>query len=219
MKKTRLPIALSFLCLIALPSFAGSADEEGFVSLFNGRDLTGWRGNTHGYTVKEGMLCGDETVRGALYTDREFENFILRFEFRLHTNTNNGLGIRFPEGTNPAYGGMELQILDDTGPIYEKFEDWQYHGGIYGVVGAKRGALNPTGEWNFQEVRAEGSRIKVVLNGREILNVDVKDFQPPFPDGKPHPGLHNSKGLIGWLGHKSPIEIRNIRIKELPPTP
>jgi hypothetical protein len=91
-----------------------------------------------------------------------------RFEFKLEEGANNGLGIRAPLEGDAAYVGMELQILDDNAAEkkYGKLRPAQFHGSIYDVVPAKRGALKPAGEWNSQEVVCEGRNVKVTLNGR-----------------------------------------------------
>ena len=106
---------------------------------------------------------------GNLYIDNEYSDFELRFEFKLEAGGNNGLGIRAEQGKDAAYYGMELQILDNTAEVYAELEPWQYHGSIYGVVAAERGHLNPVGEWNSQEVIANGNQITVTLNGTSPL--------------------------------------------------
>jgi hypothetical protein len=194
--------------------WAEEADAEGFVSLFNGKDLTGWEGAVNGYKVEDGVLYCDPKTGGNLVTAQTYGNFILRFEFLVYTNSNNGLGIRF-EGGDAAYGGMELQILDDSGPQYTNLQPYQYHGSIYGVVPARRGFQKKVGQWNFQEVRAVGSRITVMLNGEVIVDADIAGIKETM-DHKNHPGLHNPKGRIGWLGHGTRVDWRNIRIKEVP---
>ena len=85
---------------------------------------------------------------------------------------------------------------------------------IYGIAPAKRGFLKPAGQWNQEEIVADGSRIKVTLNGTVILEADLSKIDKPM-DGQPHPGLHNAKGHIGWLGHGDPVAFRNVRIKEI----
>lgn len=207
---------LGIVAAFVMAAAAGAAekDAEGFVSLFNGKDLTGWEGAVNGYKVEDGVLYCDPKSGGNLVTPKEYGDFILRFEFRLYTNSNNGLGIRFPGG-DAAYNGMELQILDDSGPAYKTLQPYQYHGSIYGVVPAKRGFLKKVGDWNFQEVRAIGSRITVILNGEVIVDADLAGIKDTI-DGKKHPGLHNPKGRIGWLGHGTRVDWRNIRVKEVP---
>jgi len=192
--------------------------EEGFVSLFNGRSLDAWTGNKTSYTVEEGMIVikpGDDSG-GNLYTVKEYSDFIFRFEFQLTPGANNGLGIRTPMEGDAAYTGMELQILDNTAAIYADLEPYQYHGSVYGVIPARRGFLRPVGEWNYQEVRVQGTKIRVVLNGATIVDGDIAEAtEKGTIDGKDHPGLKNSKGHIAFLGHGSVVRFRNIRIKEL----
>jgi len=187
--------------------------EPGFVPLFNGIDLTGWVGDTKGYTVENGLLV----CRGAnLYTQGQFADFDLRFEFQLTPGANNGLGIRTPLEGDPAYVGMELQILDNTAEVYKNLRPYQYHGSIYGVVPAKRGALKPVGQWNTQRIIANGPQITVVLNGRTIVDADISPYiEGETPDHRPHPGLSRKAGHIGFLGHGSLVRFRNIRVKKL----
>ena len=66
-----------------------------------------------------------------------------------------------------------------------------------------------------EEVVADGPNVTVTLNGHVILAMSVKDCTV-FPDGKEHPGLANSSGYLGFLGHTMPVRIRDIRIRELP---
>lgn len=190
---------------------------EGFVPLFNGRDLSGWVGNTVGYVAEEGkIVLYPKQGSGNLYTEKEYSDFVLRFEFKLTPGANNGLGIRAPLKGDAAYVGMELQILDSTAHIYKDLRPYQYHGSIYGVVPAKRGFLKPVGEWNQQEVIANGTRIAVKLNGEIIVDADIKEAREKGTvDGRGHPGLKRTRGHIGFLGHGSHVEFRNIRIKEL----
>ena len=114
--------------------------EEGFVPLFNGRDLTGWTGQNHSYAVEDGnIVIRPSKGGGNLYTEKEYSDFIFRFEFRLTPGANNGLGIRAPLEGDAAYVGYELQILDNTAPVYANLEPYQYHGSVYGIIPAKRG--------------------------------------------------------------------------------
>ncbi len=199
-------------------NLAPEEKNEGFISLFNGINLDNWIGNKTSYIVEDHMIV-IQPVKGSggnLFTEKEYTDFIFRFEFQLTPGANNGLGIRTPLKGDPAYVGMEIQILDDSDPIYANLEPYQYHGSVYGVIPAKRGYLKPVGEWNYQEVKARGSKIKVILNGEIIVDGDVS-----FPakegtmDKRNHPGLSNTTGHIGFLGHGSVVRFRNIRIKEL----
>jgi hypothetical protein len=208
------------------------ARERDFKPLFNGKDLTGWRYGSRrgapnktgkGYQVEKGVLFTTKEDGGNLFTEKEYANFILRFEFKLTENANNGIGIRAPLEGDAAYAGMEIQVLDDSGSEYANLLPGQYHGSIYRVVPAKRGFQKPVGEWNSEEIRAEGRHITVILNGTTIVDAnldDVKDEEVlkehrdlSKPEGSR--GIANTKGHIGLLGHGARVEFRNIRIKEL----
>jgi len=202
--------------LLAVPGL--TAEEPGFVTLFDGKTLNGWTlvgKHGPGYVVENGVVLCPADGGGNLFTDKEYANFAFRFEFRTEPAGNNGVGIRAPLEGDAAYVGMEIQILDDA-PQYEgKLRPAQYHGSVYDVIPAKRGYLKKAGEWNSEEIRAEGRRIKVTLNGTIILDADLDSVKDPEVLKK-HPGLANAKGHIGFLGHGSRVEFRNIRIQELP---
>jgi hypothetical protein len=213
-------------CLTAF-TFADkpSDSEEGFKPLLNGKDLTGWRYGTKadkenkvgkGYQLKEdGTLYCTPSDGGNLFTEKEYADFTLRFEFKLVDNANNGVGIRAPLEGDSAYQGMEIQVLDDNGPQYKgKLRPAQYHGSIYDVVAAKPGHLKPTGEWNTEEITAKGRRVTVKLNGQTIVDADLGEITDPEVLKK-HPGLKREKGHIGFLGHGTRVEFKNVRIKEL----
>ncbi|GAB3907377.1 hypothetical protein GCM10028803_41010 [Larkinella knui] len=191
--------------------------RDGFQLLFNGTDFSQWTGNTKDYVAENGdIVWYNNGGKGNLYTKKEYADFVFRFEFQLTPGANNGLGIRAPLEGDAAYVGMELQILDNDADIYKKLEPYQYHGSVYGVIPAKRGALKPLGEWNYEEVTVKGNQIKVVLNDIQILNGDIAEASKNGTmDHKEHPGLQQTKGHIGFLGHGSVLRFRNIRIKEL----
>ena len=217
--------------------------DEGFVSLFNGKDLTGWIGATEMYgaeTIKETMRgtkrekefqvlsCFPERrVKGAptnLCTEKEYENFILRFEFCMPENGNNGLGLRMTDITKDASrnGMCELQLLDDGGSMYydaaakkDKLKPYQYTGSVYGIIPARRdnfyqtkwkaknytlggSYLKKAGEWNFAEVRVAGSRVQMILNGIMITDADVSKFKgdgSDTPDGKSPPASTTRRAI------------------------
>jgi hypothetical protein len=197
------------------PAQEASEPEDGFVSIFDGESLDGWQGATDGYVAKDGVLICLEKG-GNLYSEMEYADFHLKFEFKLTPGANNGLGIRAPLKGDVAYTGMELQILDNTADQYKNLKPWQYHGSVYGVVPAKRGHLKPVGEWNQQEVICKGSRVVVKLNGAVIVDADLQQAsEPETVDGREHPGLKREKGHLAFCGHGAHVEFRNLRIKEL----
>jgi hypothetical protein len=192
------------------------ADEEGFVPIFNGKDLTGWVGLKDGYKVEDGRLVCLKETSGNIYTEKDFADFILRLEFKLTPGANNGVGIRTPNGKQASVYGMEIQILDDTAPQYKTLKPYQACGGIYNCVAPERGRLKSVGEWNAYEITAKGRKVTVKLNGATVVDADLDKVVAAGPaDGKDHPGLKNATGRIAILGHKSLVEFRNLRVKEL----
>jgi hypothetical protein len=220
------PVAYRNIYIKELPAvkpFKLSKKElnEGFKVLFDGSNMFNWQGNTRDYISENGNLAvrpkpGKNALGNNLYTKEQYSDFILRFEFQLSPGANNGLGIRAPLTGDAAYEGMELQILDNDAPIYKDLKVYQYHGSIYGAVPAKRGSLKPVGEWNYQEVIVQGPKIKVILNGDVILDADITEARKNGAiDGQKHPGLLRDSGHIGFLGHGSELQFKNIRIKDL----
>jgi len=195
--------------LAILGSAAHSAQGEqsdGFVSLFDGQSMKGWVGETKGYEAKGGVLSSlpGKKLGGKIFTEKEYGNFILRFEFKLTPGANNGLALRCPLEGKPHGKGFESQILDNTAERYQNLKDSQYHGSLYKLIAAKRGFLKPVGEWNQQEVMMNGHHVRITLNGEVILeDKDLSRFKRP------------AKGHLGFLGHGSRVAFKNIEIKEL----
>jgi len=200
---------------LSAPAFCA---EPGFVSLFDGKTLAGWQivgQKGSGYAVENDLLVCPADGGGNLFTTREYADFVLRFEFRLFEGSNNGIGIRAPLEGDAAYAGMEIQILDDGAARYQgKLKPAQYHGSIYDVVPAKQGFKKPTGEWNSEEITANGRLVTVVLNGTTIVDANLDSVRDPAVLEK-HPGLARPSGHIGLLGHGTRVEFRNFRIREL----
>jgi len=191
--------------------------RSGYSAVFNGRDLTGWKGDTQGYAVSGGAIVCNKG--GNLYLDRELGDFSVRLQFRLGKGGNNGLAIRSSGAGNAAYEAMcESQILDDT---YEAstgqiIDARQAHGSAYGLVAARRGYQRPHGEWNFEEVTVVGHSIKVELNGTVILDADLSKVEVAgMMGGVAHPGKDRLRGLFGFLGHGEGVSFRDIEVREI----
>ena len=205
-------------CLLLFSAAAAVADEPGFVPLLDGKTLKGWtlvHGRGPGYVPENGLLVCPADGGGNLYTEKEYANFVFRFEFKMEPGGNNGVAIRAPLEGDAAYAGMEIQILDDQ---HEKYKGWlkpeQHHGSVYGVIPARTGFRKPAGEWNEQEITADRRRITVKLNGVIIVDANLDTVKEPEVLKK-HPGLARASGHIGFLGHGTRVEFRNIRIRVL----
>jgi hypothetical protein len=225
MKDSLMKLALqASVTVVLLSVFAQAAEpvaEPGFAPLFDGKSLDGWQGGKEGYAVKEESIVSQPTGSRNLATVNEYGDFHLKFEFKLTPGANNGIGIRQPaevEGKrqDPAYAGMEIQVIDDSAERYKDIKEWQHHGSIYGVVPAKTGFLKPAGEWNSEEIIARGKKITVILNGETIVDADIEKASANGTiDGREHPGLKRDSGHICFCGHGAEVWFRNLRIKDL----
>ena len=187
-------------------------DSEGFVSIFNGKDFTGWQGSLDEYEITDDTITS--LKGGTLYTTRAYRDFAFKLEFKVSPGGNNGLAIRYPGRGNPAYVGMcELQVLDNTAPQYADLDPRQYHGSVYGKVAAARGYLRVVNDWNYQVVRVKDTSVQVELNGTIILDTDlatITEFMSPkFNSNIPE------EGHLGFAGHGKGIAYRNLWIQEL----
>ncbi len=220
MKTLRIQAQLGVFALLAcgVTLSSASGEEQGFTSLFDGKTLDGWVGATDAYQVQDNAIVCVAGAAGNLLTQKEYADFVLRFDFRLTPGANNGLGVRCPlvaQG-NLHLEGIELQILDNTAEKYRTLQPYQYHGSVYGIQPAKREFLKPVGEWNSQEVIVQGRHIQVILNGEVIVDVNLDQATKNGTlDGQPHPGLARMRGHLGLLGHGDVVAFRNLRIKEL----
>jgi hypothetical protein len=214
-------LALSLFALFNGTLLSVAQEETGFTPLFDGKSLQGWtlidkRGE--GYGVKDGVIFCARGGGGNLLTDREFSDFVLRLEFKLEEGSNNGVGIRAPLDGRVSALGMEIQILDEGAALsgkWGKLKETQFHGSVYDVLPASKGALKKPGEWNAQEITARGRKLTVVLNGQTILDADLNSVTNRQTLEK-HPGILRDRGRIGFLGHNDYVEFRNVRVKELP---
>ncbi|MGE3807604.1 MAG: DUF1080 domain-containing protein [Gemmataceae bacterium] len=181
------------------PGLTKAEKDEGFISLFDGKSLTGWKGATKGYAAENGLLVCQKQGGGNLFTEKEFGDMVFRFEYKLEPGGNNGVSIR----------GHEIQILDDYAPQYAKLKDCQYHGSIYCKVPAKRGAPKKAGEWNTEEITVKGTRWTVKVNDKVVVDADIADVKGLEAVAK------RKSGPLGFLGHGARLEFRNLRVKEL----
>ena len=226
--KHLLPLALASLTL-SLPLRAADADADGFVSMFNGRDLVGWTNINcapETWTVQDGAIhCTGKPV-GALRTLRHYENFILEAEWR-HLSSGGNSGI-FMWGTPisapgvPFLRGVEVQVLDHGyATQYEKStgkkpEWFTTHGDVFPIHGATMkpfGRHNgdrsfpseerskPSPEWNHYRIVATNGVLRLHVNGKEVSGGEDCNYR---------------KGYLALESEGAPVEFRNLRIKELP---
>jgi len=183
---------------VAVPGI-GQDKEAGFVSVFDGKSLDGWTGATKGYVPENGSLVCLKKGGGNLFTAKEYGDFIFRFDFKFDPDGNNGVSVR----------GHEIQILDDYAAIHKNIKPCQYHGSVYCKVPAKRGSTKPAGEWNTEEIEVKGTNWKVTVNGMVIVDADISKVEGLEAVAK------RTKAPLGFLGHGTRVEFKNLRVKEL----
>jgi hypothetical protein len=143
---------------------------------------------------------------------KEYENFKLDLEFRVPEGGNSGVFLRTPREGDPAYVGMEVQVLDDYAPVYAALKPWQYTGSVYGVQAPSNRVTKRAGEWQHMVIVADGPHVTVTLNEQRIVDADLIFH---MDKAQAHPGLKRRGGYIGLQNHSTKIEYRNIHITEL----
>lgn len=189
------------------------ADEApaGFVPLFNGKDLSGWKstGNIKVWGAEKDVLYVAGGGGGWLMTDKEYGDFELRLEYKMPKVGNSGVGIRSPFKGDPAYVGMEIQLIDDEN--WKGLQSWQHTGSIYNVVPAATINNAPIGQWNKMRIVAKGRNILIENNGTVLVDANLDKYKE---HEKKHPGLTREKGHIGLQSYNFRVEFRNLWIKE-----
>ncbi len=186
---------------------ADSRPESGYTSLFDGNGTDGWsQAGPGSFTLADGTLTSEGGMGMLWYETREFGSYSLKLDWRLEGDDNSGVVVGFPATSNPQAAldtGYEVQI-DATDA------DDRTTGSIYAIQGpdlaARDAALNPPGGWNTYELRVEGERLRVFLNG--VLINDFTNTDPARSLGQGHIGIQNH-------GPDDTVSFRNIRIKEL----
>ncbi|MFO0878663.1 MAG: DUF1080 domain-containing protein [Gemmataceae bacterium] len=213
MRTAWMVLALSGLLVVASVQGESPGAPKGFKPLFNGKNLEGWKvhgGKLGSWAAVDGILFVKGGGGGWLMTEKEYGDFELRLEFKLPKGGNSGVALRSPLKGDPAYTGMEIQILDDASHNIQK---WQQTGSIYGVVPSAKLATKPLGEWNSYRILCQGRKVLIELNGEKIIDANLDDHKEKH--AKAHPGILREKGHIGLQEHGGKVEFRNLYIKEL----
>jgi hypothetical protein len=212
----------SFMALILLACSGVAQEEAGFVPLFNGRDLTGWVNVNCApdtWSVQDGIIhCTGQPI-GALRTEKQYENFILEVDWRhLRPKGNAGVFIwASPKQADkvPFLRAIEVQVLENA---YGQTENYTTHGDVFPIHGSTMKPFGrykgmrsfpseerskPSPEWNHYRIVCNDGVIRLHVNGKEVSGGEECNWR---------------KGYIGLESEGSPVEFRNLRIKELPST-
>jgi hypothetical protein len=190
---------------------AAIAADEGFVPLFNGKDLSGWT-TTGNWIVEEGGLVALRPRPGEhgwtrydayLTTARKYKDFVLDLEFKINKGGNSGVFLRVGNPKDQVSSGFEIQILDTHGKSPVGEHDC---GGVIGTAAPAKNMAKPAGEWNRYVITCQGKRLKVELNGEQIIDLELD---------KSAVRNRPAEGYIGFQDEGKPVWYRNVRIKEL----
>jgi len=193
---------------------AARADAEK-VSLFNGRDLSGWDAvgpaAAADWTVEAGCLVCHGKGHNWLRTRKQYDDFNLRLEYQVSAGANSGVYVRVPadgnhhrENASAPPAGFEIQILDDRAPRYAGLKDYQFSASLYDIAGAAPRVSKPAGTWNTLEINCAGPRVTIFHNGTRVVDADTNRY--------PLLKLRSEKGFLGLQSHNGVVRFRNLRI-------
>jgi hypothetical protein len=212
-----LPFLLATLACTSLPL---GAAEEGFVDLFNGKNLDGWfvePANPQVWTVKKGELAR-QPQSSYLWTKDQYGDFILEMEFKVTPGCNSGLFFR-TDPKNPVQGGFEIQIMDSAGKEKPTKHDC---GALYDAREPMVNAVKKAGEWNTFRLELKGAKLVCLINGQKVQDLSLDDWNKPElnPDGSPNKFKTALKdqprtGHLGFQDHGHDVWYRNIKLKKL----
>ncbi len=202
-----------FLIIFIALAPALCAEDKGWVTIYNGKDLTGWQTSGNWLPQKDGSLLikprsgerGWQRYSAYLWSKKKYKDFVLHVEYKYPPKGNSGIHFRVGDLKNPVNTGIEAQVLDSYGKKKMGHHD---HGGIIRTVGASKNMSKKAGEWNTMILTCKGYHLKVQLNGEQI--VDIHLDKTPMKD-------RPLEGHIGLQDHGEPnnLHFRNIKIKEL----
>jgi hypothetical protein len=207
---------ISTALLLALTS-AGFCGDGGWRSLFNGKDLSGWRQTGEGsFVVESGTLKTTGGMGLLLYTKEKFGNSVIRVSFkRTHPKDDSGVFIRIPNRPADVWQainqGYEVEIGDWP-------DDYSCTGVLYSLTKALARPEKMVGQWNSMEVTLDGPRTIVVVNGVRVT--DYTEGQPVPPkqhNYEPDRGLRPNFGYIGLQNHAADSDVffREISVRSL----
>lgn len=221
-------LAMSFLGLAAAAAADNELSEqekkEGWLLLFNGKDLQGWMTSSQkpsARSVEEGCINPHRCGGYMMVHERSWSDFKLALDFKISKGCNSGIFVRtWPltprPGKDVGFNGIEIAIDDTQGA---GFHDT---GAIYDLVKPKQNAMRPAGEWNQIVITCRKNIIEVELNGKQVTRMDLDEWTAPNkrPDGSDHKfdiayKDHPRKGYIGLQDHGQDCWYKNIRLLPL----
>jgi hypothetical protein len=223
---------IALACKSSNNQLTSMEQSEGWELLLDGESLNNWKAyNAEGtgtWLVEDGLLAASGTgsdSTGYIITEKQYDNFDLRFEWKIASEGNSGVLYHVIESEKfptPYLTGPEYQLVDDTG-FPSKLEEWQKTGADYAMYNPDNSKKNlkPVGEWNSSRIIFDNGHVEHWLNGGKIVGFEAwtDEWFELKNSGKwefaPEYGLSGT-GHISLQDHGSKIWFRNMKIKELP---
>ena len=210
---------LTLLGLLVAALAAGA--DEGFVTIFDGSSVSGWKTNKGELLPKANIQPDGLNPHGSggylVVYDQPRGDFTLDFDYKLSKGCNSGVFVRVGNLKDPVNTGLEIAIDDTTGTgVHDS-------GAIYDLVAPTKNTQKPVGEWNHMTITAKGPKISVVLNEIEVSTIDLDQWTQAGkrPDGSSHKFGElvvkelNRPGYFGFQDHGQDSWYKNVKIKEL----
>jgi hypothetical protein len=202
------------LTLFVVPLLAGQlagAEEEGFVSLWDGKTLDGWKINENpdSWSIRDGAIVANGERSHLFYTgsDKPFKNFILKVDCKTEENSNGGIYFhtKFQEEGWPA-GGFEAQVNNTY------HHDPKLSGSLYGVSNVLKQHI-PDNQWWTQTIKVEGNHVQILLDDEVVVDY----YEPPGTQKQGEFERRLSQGTFAFQAHDpgSTVHFKNIRVKRL----
>ena len=230
--KKHLIVQIVLVCMFVSSAAVSAADnqltdqekKDGWLLLFDGKDYTGWRCNN-------GKQVASEVVDGCMQPyksggyivihERQFGDFILKCDVKMPERCNSGIFFRVEDPKNPVNTGFEIQVAAGRGTSCHDF------GAIYDLVPLRKNTTKGPNVWNSVEIKCQGPKVSVRLNGELVCEMDADEFDEPGEravEGDHKYQLNGKKraikdfarrGYLGFQDHGHPVWYKNVKLLQL----
>jgi hypothetical protein len=212
-------IVMALLVLVAGDNELSEQEKkDGWTLLFDGKTPEGWV-NLKSTNIEEGTINPNKSGNYVTFTKERYGNFVLTCDFKISKGCNSGVFIRTDNPKDPVQTGIEIQVFDSAGKEKPNKHD---SGAIYDLVAPSKNPMKPAGEWNHIEITCDRNKIKVVMNGEAIADMDLDQWTEAGknPDGSKNKFTKALKdfareGQLGFQDHGQPCWYKNVKLKKL----